>query len=601
MNKLTFDEIRKRGLLLFEYVRGSKLYHTDTPESDEDHGGVFIAPQDFSLEIEEEVSDERNDTKWWELGKFMRLAMTSNPSVLEAFFVPDDLVIYEHPMFKKIRARRDEFVTKACFKPFGSYAVSQISKAQGQNKKIHWDMENMERKTPLDFCYTYDGRQGSVSIQEWLDVHGMRQDCCGLVNLTNMKGCYLVYYDFGQHFRLAGTDFTSEREKDTPMYRFMVRHFEKRWERDGRGSLDDYIAMATAAPLGDHCGIINNDGTSNTVRLCSTQRDEEPVCMMAYNIDGYGAHCRQYKEYMEWKTKRNKARYESNMKAEKGDDPDMKYDCKNMYHSFRMVAMCTEIAQGKGIILDRSGIDRDFLMDVRNRKFGYKELMNRLTVMTGEMEAACSASTIPDNINEDLVRNMVSGFRKMFFEMRRRETEVMKEAVVDEYWARRTSRMTLVLGQLLASLGIVPADVMLTGSLALRRHGMLPKGRGVHDIDVVVRADAETERDICALTRMCGVSTLWKVPERRMAGITHKPYIFDKDGVRFNIWVQDPGVEFDTEIVTHEGYKLATVKHILDAKKMLGRPKDMADMASVAAEVLGGSRNGVSGTDDSSY
>ena len=88
MKKLTFDEIRKRGLLLYEYVRGSKLYHTDTPDSDEDIGGVFIAPIDFDFKYQEEVSDDKNDSKWWELGKFMEMAMTSNPAVLEAFFVP---------------------------------------------------------------------------------------------------------------------------------------------------------------------------------------------------------------------------------------------------------------------------------------------------------------------------------------------------------------------------------------------------------------------------------------------------------------------------------------------------------------------------------
>ena len=90
MKKLTFDEIRKRGLLLYEYVRGSKLYNTDTPDSDEDIGGVFIAPIDFDFKYQEEVSDDKNDSKWWELGKFMEMAMTSNPAVLEAFFVPDE-------------------------------------------------------------------------------------------------------------------------------------------------------------------------------------------------------------------------------------------------------------------------------------------------------------------------------------------------------------------------------------------------------------------------------------------------------------------------------------------------------------------------------
>ena len=40
MKKYTFDDIRNNGWLLYEYVRGSVAYGTNTPESDEDHGGV---------------------------------------------------------------------------------------------------------------------------------------------------------------------------------------------------------------------------------------------------------------------------------------------------------------------------------------------------------------------------------------------------------------------------------------------------------------------------------------------------------------------------------------------------------------------------------
>ena len=427
MGKLTFDKIRERGLLLFEYVRGSKVYHCNLPESDEDHGGVFISPTDFDFDVTEEVSDNKQDNKWWEFGKFMRLCLESNPATLEALFIPDEFVLYEHPLFAKIREHKNEFLTKECFKRFGGYAHDQIKKAQGQNKKVHWNMEDMKRKTPLDFCFTFDGRQGSINIQDWLERHGLRQDCCGLVNLTNMKDCYLMYYDFGQHYRLSQTNFKLEKSKNSLFYQFMKLHFyeeEKSSSKFGLlnniisfvlNSLDSYIERVTSTPLGDHCGIIKTDGTSNTVRLCSTQKTERPICMMTYNADGYSTHCRKYNEYEEWKQKRNKARYESNMEGEKSGDPDMKYDVKNMYHSFRNVAMCTEIAQGKGLILDRTGIDREFLMNVRKRKFGYSELMEKLKTMTAEMLEACENSTIPEKVDEQMVIDLTTNLRRNFY------------------------------------------------------------------------------------------------------------------------------------------------------------------------------------------
>lgn len=624
---MTFEEVKERGLLLFEYIRGSKLYHTDTPDSDTDIGGVFIAPPDFDFNLIKEVSDEKSDKKWWELGTFMEFAMSSNPAVLEAFFIPDELVLYEHPLFKEIRKHGKEFVTKACFKPFGSYAVQQIAKAQGQNKKIHWDVAQMKRKTPLDFCYTFDGRQGSVSIQEWLDRNGLRQDCCGLVNLQNMKDCYLMYYDFAQHFRLENTNLEIESENNTPFFRFMMKHFENQIiERKRKADRlimeiyekfsDDneinseiskvaiqypekyidildpnkiylYIESKTEKPFGGHCGIINNEGTSNTVRLCSTDKDETPICMMTYNADGYGTHCKKYKEYEEWKQKRNKARYESNLKGEQSGNPDMQYDVKNMYHSLRNVAMCTEIAKGQGLILDRTGIDRDFLMDVRARKFGYSELMEKLKTMTEEMQKACEESTIPEKIDEKMVSRLTIETRVKFFENYFNKT-INNKKLWEECRKHRVEEMLFVFDKLLTILKVRKEDVMLTGSVALYKHGVLSGNKIPKDIDAVIKCNTETEALIRAITTLNGGNTFWMNGEKVWTGVEHKPYIFNYEGVEFNIWVQNPNVEFDSEITCKEGYHLATVKHILDAKKYYGRLKDAADIIDMSVDLLSG-------------
>ena len=48
--KYTFENIRERGLLLYEYVRGSQAYGLSLPTSDEDTGGVFYM-LDYLLHI----------------------------------------------------------------------------------------------------------------------------------------------------------------------------------------------------------------------------------------------------------------------------------------------------------------------------------------------------------------------------------------------------------------------------------------------------------------------------------------------------------------------------------------------------------------------
>ena len=73
--KYTFENIRKQGLLLYEYVRGSQAYGLSLPTSDEDTGGVFIMQHNDLLglpsNIIDQVNDEKNDNVWYEIGKYV--------------------------------------------------------------------------------------------------------------------------------------------------------------------------------------------------------------------------------------------------------------------------------------------------------------------------------------------------------------------------------------------------------------------------------------------------------------------------------------------------------------------------------------------------
>lgn len=423
-HKIYDPEGNFRGEILYEYVRGSHLYSTNVETSDEDQGGIYIMPNDsligLGLDYQNEIKDSSNDKCIWELGRFLELALSSNPTVLEALFVPDDKVIYEHPVIKELRSHREEFITKKCFAPFGGYAVSQIKKAQGQNKKIHWDIKQMVRKTPMDFCYTFKN-QGSQPMQEWLDERGLDQRNCGLVNVPNMPDIYGVYYDWGQHMRLAGITeeyFTNPDNYYTDKFiKTMCDVFNDEDIYTDFSNLYDFLNdlwFKHSTPLGGYCGIISPNEDSNTIRFASVAKGDKPICFMSYNANAYATHCREYKEYEDWKEHRNPARYESNMQGEMSGNADMKYDCKNMMHCFRLMAMAKEIAEGKGVILDRTGIDRDFLLDVRNRKYGYSELQKRMLALKDEMDATIENSTIKEEIDPRMVNDILLKARKEF-------------------------------------------------------------------------------------------------------------------------------------------------------------------------------------------
>jgi hypothetical protein len=74
-----------------------------------------------------------------------------------------------------------------------------------------------------------------------------------------------------------------------------------------------------------------------------------------------------------------------------------------------------EIAQGKGLILDRRGIDADILMDIKNHKMTYDEIMALCEEKKEEMEKAFLDSTIPDLPPIDKLEEILLEIRKRHY------------------------------------------------------------------------------------------------------------------------------------------------------------------------------------------
>ena len=440
MKKYSFEQIKDNNLLVYNYLRGSHCHGIATESSDEDYGGVFLAPAEqligLGLDYQDQIANETNDIVWYEMTKFMNLLLKSNPTVLEALFVDDKYVQYEHAIMTEIKKHKYEFLTKKCFDSFYSYGRSQIKKAQGLNKKINWDIP--ERKELLDFCYTFH-KQGSSKITNWLEYRGLKQEYCGLVNIPNMPTMFGCFYDWGNHFLHENVTFNDlinawndETVYDTikivreikedgredlreelkkaqfkNMVRFIIDFYHL--HDDGPDVEIDFTAdniekwYNNQKPIG-YKGMVNHDRTSNELRLSSVEKDELPICHVSYYKDSYSQHCRRWLEYQDWVKHRNPVRYESNL--------NKSYDAKNVCECFRLMNCGIEIARGEGYKVDRSGIDAQFLLDIRAHKFEYDELMDKLNIRKEEMEKAMTISTIPEEINVEFVNSLLLNIRK---------------------------------------------------------------------------------------------------------------------------------------------------------------------------------------------
>ena len=139
MNEKDFAEQGK----ILEYRVGSHLYGTNTPTSDEDFSGVFIAPESYYLGLNavEEVDlsivskskDGKNnpdavDRKLYEFRKFVRLSLENNPNVVEQLFVNEKNLLFSNEMGNELLANRHVFLHRGLRHEILGYSFSQKHK-----------------------------------------------------------------------------------------------------------------------------------------------------------------------------------------------------------------------------------------------------------------------------------------------------------------------------------------------------------------------------------------------------------------------------------------------------------------------------------------
>lgn len=353
--KFTLQQAREPSCLLFECISGSKAYGTDTPESDTDLRGVFVAPQRllFGFDKPDQISDEANDETYYEIGRFVDLLCRNNPNILEILYSAEACTRFRHPLFDRLRP--EKFLSRLCESTFGGYAITQVRKARGLNKKIGNPVDR-ERKTLFDFCHVLQG-QGSIPVADWLVANDLRQTECGLVNIPHMRDVYGIYVD---------------REGS--------KHYR---------------------------GILTNP-ESTMVACSSVSREAEPAARMSVNIDGFKKYCRNYREYWDWVEKRNDARYRTNVEHDRG------YDSKNMMHTLRLLDVAREIATEKRITLLRP--NRDWLLRVRNGEFEYEELLQQAEARIAEIAELFAKSDLPDAPDRIAAEQLLVEIRERFYE-----------------------------------------------------------------------------------------------------------------------------------------------------------------------------------------
>lgn len=351
---MTIEDLRSGGLIIYECISGSKAYGLDLPSSDTDIKGVFLLPrkQYYGLHYLPQVSDESNDTVFYELGRYIELLSKSNPNLLEMLATPPDKIITKHPLLNALTP--ELFLSKKCKDSFAGYAFAQIKKARGLNKKIVNPVEP-QKKTVLEFCYVLQG-QGSIPLSRWLQRQSLRQQDCGLVNIAHARDLYALFVDRG-------------------------------------------------GELG-YRGIMQKD-SATTVLLSSVPKGEAPAGYLHFNQDGYVRYCKDYREYWDWVARRNPTRYENNIQHGKN------YDSKNMMHTFRLLDMAIEILEQGRIIVERP--NREELLAIRRGEWSYDALMEKAEQKMADVKTAYENSPLPEQPNLERINHTLVRLRQQLY------------------------------------------------------------------------------------------------------------------------------------------------------------------------------------------
>ncbi|MBL4675486.1 MAG: nucleotidyltransferase domain-containing protein [Mucilaginibacter sp.] len=353
---MTYGQLlQKRDIILLDCVSGSTAYNLNTPSSDIDKKGIFILPQRdlYGFNYQDQIANSTNDEVYFEIKRFLELLTKNNPNILELLNTPGQHIIYRHPVLELIKPV--DFLSKLCLDTFAGYAQTQVKKAKGLNKKINNPFEK-ERKSVLDFCYVVQDN-GSTTLSEWLKRHDLLQQQCGLTKIEHFRDVYLIYA--------------------------------------APANIDVSFKGIVSGPEADD------------VQLSSIPKGLGPLATMNFNKDAYSIYCRDYREYVEWENKRNRARYESTLTHGKN------YDAKNMMHTFRLLNMAEEIALYHEVRVHRE--DRDFLLKIRSGVFEFDDLMEMINTKLQEIKILYEKSGLPKRPNIAVAEDILTEIRYQLY------------------------------------------------------------------------------------------------------------------------------------------------------------------------------------------
>ena len=121
------DSLREH--IIYKCQVGSHAFGLASENSDTDVRGIFLPPARlhwsmYKLPEQIEFKNESDDEVFWELEKFIKLALKANPNILETLWTPK--VIASSKISDRLRESRQAFLSNHVYKTYSGYVLSQF-------------------------------------------------------------------------------------------------------------------------------------------------------------------------------------------------------------------------------------------------------------------------------------------------------------------------------------------------------------------------------------------------------------------------------------------------------------------------------------------
>jgi hypothetical protein len=137
-DELTLTGEDLRPFIIYRCQVGSRAFGLATEDSDDDIRGIYLPPARlhwslFKLPEQLEFADDDKDEVYWELEKFLRLALKANPNVLETLWTPS--ILRADETAQQLRSLREVFLTRHIYKTYSGYVLSQFRRMANAESK----------------------------------------------------------------------------------------------------------------------------------------------------------------------------------------------------------------------------------------------------------------------------------------------------------------------------------------------------------------------------------------------------------------------------------------------------------------------------------